>query len=217
MGISAFVIWMICLLAFTILQFATLDDVYKVVVNNLSRYLWFFAGWIVMLVVDRLFKKNSEILKTLHHEATHLLISILTFRKILMLQVDATGGQVSSIGKRWMLEAVSLSPYCFPLLAYIVMVFTYFFAYDMSHISSLLLGMAYMFHLLCLKSDFFSFSLMGSHQTDINQYPLLFSYTFIFCFWLFNTQIVLLSVRRDFIQAYAFMFEQVRQTIIAIF
>ena len=116
-----------------------------------------------------------------------------------------------------MLEAVSLSPYCLPLAAYVVMIFGYFFANNMSGAYALILGVAYAFHLLCIKEDFGSWKQFGRHQTDINQYPLFFSYLYILCFWLMNTMIVLLSVRRDFIEAFVYLFNSFKHTIVAIF
>lgn len=194
-----------------------IGEVFKVFCNNPERYAYFLGGCLITFVVDRYTSKNNHVLKTFHHESTHMFVNLITFRKILMMRVDTNGGVVSSIGSKWMLEAVSLSPYCFPLVAYIVMAFGYFFANDMSYIYAIILGVAYAFHLLCIKDDLGPWPVLGRHQSDINQYPLLFSYLYIFCFWLFNTFIVLLSVRKDIIAAYSSMFNSFKESIIAIF
>lgn len=218
MKVNQLLIWIGALLLFLLLICSAFDDVYKVVANNYERYIFFIVGCLIMFVVDKYTSTNNQWLKTYHHENTHLLFNLITFRQILMLRVDADGGLVSSMGRsKWMLEAVSLSPYCFPLAAYIVMGFGYFFANDMSSVYALILGIAYFFHLLCIKSDFGEWPLMGRGQPDINQYPLSFSYLYIFSFWLFNTMIVLLSVRSDIVDAYLQMYDSFIGTIVSLF
>lgn len=216
MKIKQLIIWVCALSLFLILILAALDDVGEVVENSYKRYLYFLGGCLLMFLVDRYTSKNNQVLKTLHHESTHVFFNLITFRKVLMMKVDMDGGVVSSAGNKWMLEAVSLSPYCFPLFAYIVMVFGYFFANDMFQVYAVILGVAYAFHLLCIKEDFGPWPIVGRHQPDICQYPLLFSYLYILCFWLFNTCIILLSVRRDFVSAYSFMWNCFKQTVIDI-
>lgn len=211
------IIWMIILIPLLLLLIMATDDVFGVVFTNFKRYLFFIGGCVLMFVIDYFTSKNNAVLKTFHHETTHMFVNLITFRKILMLRVDTKGGVVSSVGSKWMLEAVSLSPYCLPLAAYVVMIFGYFFANNMSGAYALILGVAYAFHLLCIKEDFVSWKQFGRHQTDINQYPLFFSYLYILCFWLMNTMIVLLSVRRDFIEAFVYLFNSFKHTIVAIF
>ena len=207
---------MVIIVPLLLLLLGAVGDVFTVVANSYVRYLYFLGGCVLMFVIDYFTSKNNQMLKTFHHESTHFLVNLITFRKILMLRVDTTGGVVSSIGKSWMLEAVSLAPYCFPLAAYVVMVFGYFFAYDMAMFYSIILGMAYAFHLLCVKDDFVSWRLLGIHQPDINQYPLAFSYLYIFCFWLFNTIIVLLSVRTDIVGAVEFLFSCFKESVLSL-
>lgn len=218
MSVKGFIIWMACLCIFLIFTLMNVGEVFKVFCDNPELYAYFLGGCLIMFVVDKYTSTNNQWLKTYHHENTHLLFNLITFRQILMLRVDADGGLVSSMGRsKWMLEAVSLSPYCFPLAAYIVMGFGYLFANDMSSVYALILGIAYFFHLLCIKSDFGEWPLMGRGQPDINQYPLSFSYLYIFSFWLFNTMIVLLSVRSDIVDAYLQMYDSFIGTIVSLF
>lgn len=217
MKVKQFIIWGVFLLPFLMLLLMSFDEISQIVISNYKRYLYFLGGCVLIFIIDRYTSKNNRVLKTFHHESTHMFVNLITFRKILMMRVDTNGGVVSSIGAKWMLEAVSLSPYCFPLAAHVVMAFGYFFANDMSHIYAIILGVAYGFHILCIKEDFGSWRIFGRHQTDINQYPLLFSYLYIFCFWLFNTYIVLLSVRRDIIEAYIYVFNCFKNSIISVF
>lgn len=211
------VIWMIVLLIFLFLLFKSFNDVYTVVISSYERYLYFAGGCVLMFLIDRFTSKNNQVLKILHHENTHFFVNMITFRKILMMRVDTNGGVVSSVGSKWMLEAVSLAPYCFPFAAYIVMAFGYFFANDMSNVYAVIVGVAYAFHLLCIKSDFGPWPMMGRGQSDINQYPLIFSYLYILCFWLFNTMIVLLSVRNDIVDAYIYLIVDFKETILSLF
>ncbi|MBR5892830.1 MAG: hypothetical protein IKZ37_04245 [Bacteroidaceae bacterium] len=217
MGIVKFILWMVALAAFLVLQILTLDDVFIVVWNSLSRYWWFVAGVVLIFLADKYTSKNNSILKTFHHETTHLFVGIVTFRKILNFKVDIFGGLVASAGKRWMYEVDALAPYCLPLAAYVVMFFGFFFANDMTHILTIMLGIAYGFHLLCIKEDFGSWKQLGIHQTDINQFPLLFSYMYILCFWLFNTAIILLSIRIDIYEAYKYILGCYKETIVSFF
>ncbi len=213
MSTRRFIFFELLLIGFFILLISSLDDVWRVVTNSYVRYLYFLGGIILIFVVDRYTYRNNSMLKTYHHESTHMLINLLTFRTVLMMRVDTKGGVVASVGPKWMVEAVTLAPYCFPLAAYVVMLFGLFFANDMSNVYSVILGVAYGFHLLCIKSDMVSLRVMGRHQPDINQYPLVFSYLYILSFWLFNTMIVLLSVRRDVWEAFCFIFKCFKDTI----
>ncbi len=217
MSLRRFICFELLLVIFLVLLFLTIDEVLVVVVNSYTRYLYFLLGGALMFVIDRFTYRNNKMMKTFHHESTHMLVSLLTFRKVLMLKVEPDSGAVASAGSKRMLEAVSLSPYCFPLFAYVVMIFGYFFGRDMVNIYAVILGAAYAFHLLCIKDDFVSLKVLGRHQTDINQYPLLFSYSYILSFWLFNTMIVLLSVRRDIVEAYLYIFDNFKQIVCSIF
>lgn len=212
-----FILWILALTVFLVLQILTIDNVFTVVWNSFGRYWWFIAGIIAIFLVDRFTTKNNGILKTFHHEMTHMFVGLVTFRKILTLKVDIVGGLVASTGRKWMYEVDALAPYCLPLAAYVVMFFGLFFANDMTHIFTLLLGITYGFHLLCIKEDFVSWKIMGRHQADIHQFPLLFSYLYIFCFWLFNTMIILLSIRIDIYEAYKYLFGCYRDTLISLF
>lgn len=211
------ILWMIFLLAFFALLIGSVDDVYEVVKNNDKCYLYFLGGGILIIILDMLNKKNKNFLKKTHHEFTHIVVDFITFREIINLKIDKQKGSVVSKGNDSMLETSKLAPYCLPLLAYIIMIFGCFIASNMSYVYYVVLGMAYTFHLLCIKLDFRSFKDMGRHQDDINQYPLIFSYSYILCFWLFNTFIVLISVRSNMLRAYAFMFESFKETFSSIF
>lgn len=213
MSTRRFIFLELLLIGFFILVILSAGEVWTVVKSSYQRYLFFLGGMVLIFVVDKFTYRNNQMLKTFHHESTHLLVNLITFRKVLMLRVDTRGGVVSSVGNKWMMEAVSLAPYCLPLGAYVVMLFGCFFANDMSHIYAIILGAAYGFHLLCIKADMVSLGVMGRHQPDINQYPLVFSYLYILSFWLFNTMIVLLSVRRDMFEAYRFMLENFKEII----
>ena len=214
---SKFILWILFLAFFLVLQILTIDNVLEVVWKSLERYWGFVVGIILIFLVDKFTTRNNSILKTFHHETTHMFVSLISFRKIITLKVDVLGGVVASAGKKWMFEAEALAPYCLPLAAYVVMFFGYFFANDMTHILTVMLGLAYGFHLLCIKEDFDSLKMLGRHQPDINQFPLLFSYLYILCFWLFNTFIVLLSIRIDVYQAYKYLFLCYKDTIVSFF
>ncbi len=213
MKIWKLTLWMIFLIVFFILLVASIGDVFEVVFTHYARYLWFLIGAVLMLLLHFINKKNRDIFMKAHHELTHMFLDVITLKEIVKIKVDKQKGSVESNGNSFMLEIVDLAPYCLPLFAYVIMLFGYFFARDMSYVFFILLGFAYTFHILCIKFDFKSFKEMGRHQNDINQYPLIFSYSYILCFWLFNTFIVLISVRSDVFSAYAFMFESFKETI----
>ena len=217
MKVWKLILWMLFLTIFFILLVASIGDVFEVVINNYARYLWFIMGGILVIFLNFLNKKNRDILMKSHNELTRMFLDFITFKEILRIKVDKHKGSVESTGNNIMEESVALAPYCLPLLAYVVMIFGYFFAKDMSYVFFILLGMAYTFHLLCIKFDFRSFKEMGRHLEDINRFPLIFSYFYILCFWLFNTMIVLVAIRSNVFGAFAFMFESFMQTVTNIF
>ncbi len=212
------IMWMIFLMSFFLLLLASIGDVYEVIRNNGYRYFWFLMGFVVMLLLNAVNRRNREIFMKTHHELTHMVLGFITFKEIHRMKVEKQRGSVVVSGNNVLIETVTLAPYCLPLLAYVVMIFGFFFARDMSYAFYIFLGMAYMFHLLCIKFDFKSFKDMGRSQEDINQFPLLFSYSYILCFWLFNTMIILVTIRNNNIfKSFVFMFDSFKETIMNIF
>ncbi len=202
-----YIIWLLFLLVFFIFLIASFNDVFEVVVKNHSRYQWFVVGGILMVILCLVFRGNRDIIITSHHEVAHFVASLFTGKEIYQMKIGKQEGSVVSGGNKFMVEMVALAPYCLPIYAYVIMLFGSAWARDMLWLYSLLLGMCYTCHLISIKKDFQSLKIMGRHQDDINRYPLIFSYTYILCFWLFNTYIVLISVRSDVFKAFKFMFD----------
>lgn len=76
------------------------------------------------------------------------------------------------------LVPVSLAPYCFPLFTFFLLSLRWMMDFRGVWIFDILIGITLCFHFYCFKTQ------TGNYQSDINQYPLLLSYTYIFTSWL---------------------------------
>lgn len=153
-------------------------------------YTWIFVGILLYLFLRMLIRSKSSFFETFSHELTHALIAILFGRKVHSFHVEDSGtGMIFTSGNNnYSLIPVALAPYCLPIFTYFLLVFRCIAAYNHLWICDLCIGMTLCFHYYCFKTQ------IGNHQTDINQYPLSFSYLYIVTAWVINICIILVAL-----------------------
>lgn len=156
--------------------------------GNLEMYKWTAIGAAVFLVLKRFwFSKNLQWFEVFTHELTHTIVSLLTFRKMSNFQAGEKSGAVYTSGGSLSGILVSLAPYCLPIYSYFFLMLRPIIANGGLWIYDILLGMTLAFHISCFASD------TRNYQTDINQYPFFFSYSYIAAALLFNLNAILVS------------------------
>lgn len=157
--------------------------------GNLLLYKWMAVGIIGYAVVHRFVTKNISWLETFSHELTHTVVALIFLRRVHSFNASEKSGQVSTSGDSGMsLVPMTLAPYCLPIFTYLALMLRCLIAGDALWIYDILLGVTVGFHFYCFKTQ------TGNHQTDINKYPLSFSYLYIGTFVLFNILILLVSL-----------------------
>lgn len=162
-----------------------------------ERYLWVGVGIVGFAIFHHFVEKNRSFFETFSHELTHGIVALLCFREIVSFQVNKEDGVIWTRGGRWAEAFVSLAPYCLPVFTFIML-----FLWSLVANSSLVLkgslyafdiitGMTISFHFFCFKSQ------TSKNQKDISQFPIWFSYIYIWVFRLFNILVVLLCYMPD--------------------
>ena len=101
-----------------------------------------------------------------------------------LVYVKGKGVVLTSGNHNSMLPPMALAPYCLPLFTYLLLSIRCLLDYHDLWIYDMLIGFTICFHICCFKCQ------IGNHQSDINQYPLLFSYWYIILFWVINLCII---------------------------
>ena len=165
--------------------------------DRIVRYQWIGVGILGYAVFHHFVSKNRDFLETFSHELTHGVVALLFLREITSFQANKNNGVIWTRGKRWTQTFVSLAPYCLPIFTYIMLLLWSLVATRSLVATGALLpldiivGVTIAFHFFCFKSQ------TGSYQTDINQFPLWFSYIYIWVFRLFNVLVILLCYMPD--------------------
>jgi len=158
------------------------------VLGNLAMYQWTAIGAVVFLVLKRFWlTKNLQWFEVFTHELTHTVVSLLTFRKMSNFQAGEKSGAVYTSGGSLSGILVSLAPYCLPIYSYFLLMLRPIIANEGLWIYDILLGITLAFHASCFASD------TRNYQTDINQFPYVFSYSYIAAALLFNLNAILVS------------------------
>lgn len=151
-------------------------------------YLWLLAGSCVFPLMNKFFVKNMELTKTFTHELTHTISGLLLFRRIHSFHAEEQGsGVVWSSGNDDIRFMTSLAPYCFPIFTFPLLMLRCLVALPFLPIVDVLIGFSFGLHLVCFIEQ------TRNYQTDINQFPLWFSYIYILSVWLFDLSIILIA------------------------
>lgn len=151
------------------------------VLKQLGIYQWVGGGIAVFAVLHTLVRKNMTWLETFSHELTHIVVALLFFRRVHSFHAEEGRGVVYTSGKHeYALAPMALAPYCLPIFSYLLLSIRCLMDFHGMWIYDMLIGMTICFHFFCFKNQ------TGSYQTDINQFPLPFSYLYIFTALLIN-------------------------------
>ena len=172
--------------------------------GNLSLYIWLVVGCVIYIGIHKFAKKNLELMQCFSHEMSHLILALLFFRKILSFQVGIEGGVVCSSGKSKVgVVPMTLAPYCLPWMTFLLLMIRELIITDYCWLFDILIGITLAFHIVTMKDQ------TRAEQPDIRNYPLWFSYLYIWCARLMNVVIVLVSFweSKNFFTAVWFLFE----------
>lgn len=193
-----YIIWMIVLSILLVLTIPYLWYIMKVIFipkhegfwGQEKIYAWIFVGIFVSLSLRMIIRSKSSFLETFSHESTHALVAFLFGRRVHSFHVEDSGsGMIFTSGNNnYSLIPVALAPYCLPIFTYFLLAFRCIVGEHFLWICDLCIGMTLCFHYYCFKTQ------IGNHQTDINQYPLSFSYFYILTAWIINICIILVAL-----------------------
>lgn len=156
--------------------------------HQLTMYQWVGVGMLGYAIVERMVKHNIAWFETLTHEITHAFFALILQGRIHSLRADETNGVMAHSGvKKWGRVSVSLAPYCFPLYTYLLLSIRHLLDFHGKWVFDIIIGVSLAFHIICFRKQ------TGNYQTDINQYPLAFSYFYIVVSWIINLCIILVS------------------------
>lgn len=179
------IFWYIALLLIAVLTIPYAVYLLKIlfagsnVLGQLEIFKWMGVGVLAFLLIRKFVKGNLDFLEVFSHELTHAFFALIFNRQVLELHATREGGVIWSAGRTNFLSVpVSLSPYCFPMFTFILLSVRWMMDFHGTWIFDIFIGITLGFHFFCFKNQ------IGNHQTDINQYPILFSYFYISLSWL---------------------------------
>lgn len=156
--------------------------------KQLTMYQWAGVGMLSYAILERKVKHNITWFETLTHEMIHGFFALILQGRVHSLHADEGKGVISHSGvKKWGRVSVSLAPYCFPLYTYMLLSIRHLLDFHGKWVFDIIIGVSLAFHIICFRKQ------IGNHQTDINQYPLAFSYFYIVVSWIINLCIILVS------------------------
>lgn len=156
--------------------------------QQLEMYQWTAIGFGLFAFARRFIKNNITFAETFSHEFTHTFFAIIFNRRVHSFHAEGGSGVVYTSGKnKKSLVPIALAPYCFPIFTYFLLSVRWLMNFHGVWVYDILIGITLCFHFYCFKTQ------IGNHQTDINQYPLTFSYTYIVTAWIVNLCIILPS------------------------
>ena len=167
-----------------LIKFIFLSD--TPILDRLDTFKWAAAGTAAALIIGQIFKKNLKWLMTFSHELTHIIVALMFFRKVHSFNAESgTGNVVTSGTSRNGLIPMALAPYCLPIFTYLLLFLRPLMNANGLWIFDIIIGISIAFHCGCFWSQ------TGKYQTDINQYPLFFSYIYIYTCRLVNCCIII--------------------------
>ncbi len=160
----------------------------KSMLSQLEVYKWVALGMVLYALVRPHIRKNLLFVETFSHEFTHFIVALLFNKRMHSFHAEQGSGAIFTSGRhKSSLVPIALAPYCLPVFTYLLLSFRWMLNFHGAWIFDIIIGITICFHFYCFKTQ------IGNHQTDINQYPLSFSYLYIFTAWLINLCIILPS------------------------
>ena len=156
--------------------------------QQLSLFQWVAIGFVGYSFMRRFLNKNALWLETFTHELTHIVVAMLFLRKVHSFHAEEGSGVVYTSGQsNNMIAPMALAPYCLPIYTFLLLSVRCLMNFHGMWIFDIIIGVSLSFHVNCFIHQ------TGKYQTDINQYPLLFSYLFIYVARLFNSCIIVVA------------------------
>ena len=159
--------------------------------EQLSLYQWAATGFIIYCIVHKYVNLNINWLEVKSHEEIHAFVGWFFSRRIHSSHAEEESGVVYTSGdnfwNRFGIIPMALAPYCLPLWTYFILWLRPFINFQGRGIFDIVIGLTVAFHVLCFKSQ------TRNNQTDINQYPLLFSYSYIYIARIINGLIIVVA------------------------
>ena len=161
--------------------------------RQLELYQWVTTGCVLYAFLRRKIK-NIKILETFSHETTHMVVALLFGRRIHSIQCCDNGkGEIWTSGNnRLGVLLMTLAPYCLPVLTFLLLIIRPSVKTDALWYYDILVGISLSFHYFCFKNQ------TGLHQTDIQQYPVVFSLVFITLALLMNACVIWVAFFPDY-------------------
>lgn len=155
------------------------------ILRQLAIYQWAGVGILVFAIIHAVVKKNMTWMETFSHELTHIVVALLFFRRVHSFHAEEGSGVVYTSGNSsYPHVPMALAPYCLPIFTYLLLSIRCLMNFHGMWIYDILIGMTICFHFFCFKNQ------IGKYQSDINQYPLSFSYLYIVTALLINFCII---------------------------
>lgn len=140
------------------------------VLQQLSLFQWAAVGFVIYSIIRRFLNKNILWLETFTHELTHIVVAMLFLRKVHSFHAEEGSGVVYTSGQsNNMIAPMALAPYCLPIYTFLLLSVRCLMNFHGMWIYDIIIGVSLSFHVNCFIHQ------TGKYQTDINQYPLLFS------------------------------------------
>lgn len=159
------------------------------VISQLAIYQWTVVGFVAYCIFHKYINLNIEWLETDSHEKIHGIVGWLFGRRIHSAHSGEGRGCIYTSGSNYLsrmgMLPMSLAPYCLPLWTYSILWLRPLIGYRGLWIFDIFVGITLAFHYFCFKTQ------TRSNQTDINQYPLSFSYTYIYLARIVNGLIII--------------------------
>lgn len=173
--------------------------------------MWFIFGIGSYFLLRRIpfFFKNERFLQVTSHESLHAITGIFFLRKIYSLEAYDDHGVMTHSRGRFGDIFIALAPYCFPILTYVVILFRIVGANAQLQVFDFFIGLTLGFYILCYWIE------ARPYQTDIQFQGYLRSVLFILMMWIFHASLILLCIRKGFVNAITYLFQQYWETIVS--
>lgn len=151
-------------------------------------YFWVALGSVVFPLINRYaikLKDNMKMIKKFTHELTHAVVAIMLFQRVSEFHVDPEKANIRATHDSKLSFFMILAPYCFPIYTFPLMMFRCIVIPEYYLIIDILIGISIGVHFVCFKEQ------TGTHQTDIKNYPIWLSYSFIASLLIFDISLIL--------------------------
>lgn len=163
---------------------------------NYKLYYFFILGIFLAKIFSLLYKKN-DIFLSLEHELTHGLFVIFSGGEILSISVEKNNGGLITMDRSNFL--ISLSPYFFPTILLIFLLFSEIIGLPKNKIYYIINGILFYYHISSTIKE------THSKQTDLLKHGLYNSYLFVFLMNFIIVSSILLFLSTGYIIAFNFI------------